>query len=741
MKNIAVLSAFFLISITTSVSQSAEQVKPYPLASEELISSFRQGNYEAACTCANNFVEATANSEKMKQNKFLALLERGKVYLAAEKYDQCIADLQAAENRFLLIEGTISLGEQLGSLLMDDTGKEYEAEFYEKLMISPYLVLAYLQKGDFENARVERNKTITKINQYIEEKPEERAYLENPLARYLTALIYEQEDKNDDAKIEYKKMKFDAEIERLNNKSAKTSDLVVLIDIGMAPQKSEVKWGPAQVQVPAAGKNVTLGFTYAEYKPSPTEVSKCDVLINDKAIGTSNLLYDLEKTILTQYEKNKSALVAKLVARMTLKAGVQVGAQVAAEKIPFGAAALSLFKKVAPVASLTWINSEKADLRSWLTLPKQIQYLRVNALEPGEYIVKIECGSGSQIKKIKLEKETIGVAYFSNISYKREVGNQPGQDSLGHKKSQDVLGSQGAESAKIPGEQGGEKKQIASLPPAPPSAIASEREVPGQDPLRERGGAYGNLENSSQAIRASDKVAKEDLKDAKSFFTRGLAYYEAGNYQESIRDYDKAIELDSKLAEAYVNRGGAYWMLGNSKQAIEDYKIAARLGHKKSQDFLGSQGAESAKIPGEQGGEKKQIASLPPAPPSAIASEREVRQFLDSYAKRYNLKDLEGIIASFSTRAIQNQRDDLGRIRKSYETFFEQMETVQYRVTINEIKPQQNTVEVRGQYQLEGLVLKGRKKEIWKGQVRWVLVREEEVLKILTLDYQPQSSK
>lgn len=130
-----------------------------------------------------------------------------------------------------------------------------------------------------------------------------------------------------------------------------------------------------------------------------------------------------------------------------------------------------------------------------------------------------------------------------------------------------------------------------------------------------------------------------------------------------------------------------------------------------------------------------------PPPPSGLPSEREVRQFFESYVKRYDLKDLEGTISSFSAKAIQNQRDDLGRIRKSYETFFEQMETIQYRITIDKIEPQQNSIEVRGQYQLEGLVLIGRKKINWNGQIRWVLVRENGDLKILSLDYQPESSK
>jgi hypothetical protein len=152
--------------------------------------------------------------------------------------------------------------------------------------------------------------------------------------------------------------------------------------------------------------------------------------------------------------------------------------------------------------------------------------------------------------------------------------------------------------------------------------------------------------------------------------------------------------------------------------------------------------AEEAKVvPLEQSKinipESAKIASLP-SPPSTLASEREVLQFFESYVDRYNSKSIENFISFFSPKAIQNQKDNVEKIRKIYDNFFDQMETVQYQIAINKIDPQQNSVEVRGQYQLEGIVSKGRKKQNWKGQVRWVLVRENGAFKILSLDYQPQ---
>jgi hypothetical protein len=126
-----------------------------------------------------------------------------------------------------------------------------------------------------------------------------------------------------------------------------------------------------------------------------------------------------------------------------------------------------------------------------------------------------------------------------------------------------------------------------------------------------------------------------------------------------------------------------------------------------------------------------------PPLPSGPPSEGEVRQFLGRYINSYNNKSIDGLISFFSPKAIQNQKDDLDKIRKIYDKFFDQMETVQYQIAINKIEPQQSSVEVKGQYQLEGVALKGSKKYNWKGQIRWVLVRENGALKILSLDYQP----
>jgi hypothetical protein len=48
----------------------------------------------------------------------------------------------------------------------------------------------------------------------------------------------------------------------------------------------------------------------------------------------------------------------------------------------------------------------------------------------------------------------------------------------------------------------------------------------------------------------------------------------------------------------------------------------------------------------------------------------------------------------------------------------------------------QNAVEVKAHYQVDQVLNKGGERKILKGNIRWVLGKENGVLKILSLDYQ-----
>jgi hypothetical protein len=123
-----------------------------------------------------------------------------------------------------------------------------------------------------------------------------------------------------------------------------------------------------------------------------------------------------------------------------------------------------------------------------------------------------------------------------------------------------------------------------------------------------------------------------------------------------------------------------------------------------------------------------------------IAKEEEVRQFFINYIDRYVRKDIESFISFFSSKAIQNQKDNFEGIRKIYKNFFKQSKELDYHFRDMKIEISQEGVEVRAEYVINQILKREGEKKVWYGQIRWTLGRENGVLKILSLDYQYQNS-
>jgi hypothetical protein len=122
-------------------------------------------------------------------------------------------------------------------------------------------------------------------------------------------------------------------------------------------------------------------------------------------------------------------------------------------------------------------------------------------------------------------------------------------------------------------------------------------------------------------------------------------------------------------------------------------------------------------------------------PPSLLATENEVKKFFDNYVNYYNRKDAKGILSLFSSKAIQNQKDGLEEIRKIYAEFFSEDQEIRYFLHDMKIEIYQNAVEVKVRYEIEQIVKETGEKEVWRGPIRWVLIKEDGKLKILSMDY------
>jgi hypothetical protein len=389
---VTAMITIILFSCSSSSGRKGKMKDPlgYTATRTKMRNAWKRGEFNSAKTLSEHWVNYA--KKKRPKDYYINLLEKGKVALACDDYEGAIKALQKAEKRFVNIEGQVSLGEEIGSLFSDDLNKEYEAENYEKLLIPSYLLLAYWQKGDFNGARVESKRVLQKINQYIESSTKHK-YLESPFNRLLTALVFEEDGQDDDVKIELRKIakisKYCSQISKIEQESmeksrAYGSSICVFADVGTSPMKHPKKYGPWIVTL-SNGTTISLAFVYSVIRKTLSRTHKCRVYIDKKYMADTYLLYDVEDIILKQFKKNEPTKISQIKKRALVKATTAgIASYVAAKTLGKFAG------RLVGIVGAAWMYSERADLRSWLTLPKNIQYRRVNHISVGEHAVYLE---------------------------------------------------------------------------------------------------------------------------------------------------------------------------------------------------------------------------------------------------------------------------------------------------------------------------------------------------------------
>ncbi len=102
--------------------------------------------------------------------------------------------------------------------------------------------------------------------------------------------------------------------------------------------------------------------------------------------------------------------------------------------------------------------------------------------------------------------------------------------------------------------------------------------------------------------------------------------------------------------------------------------------------------------------------------------------------------DIDGFLSLFSPKVVQNGTDGFEEIKTIYSEFFDQSQNLRYRIEDSRIEIYQNAVEVQARYEIDQ-TLKGRQKaKLWRGYIRWILLRENGELKIRFLDFRPLES-
>jgi hypothetical protein len=369
----------------------------YPERTAKAFGDFQRGELEKSLRAYEN--PDTTGSP------FLAGAESGMVAMAAGDWDATLRDLgksatvvEAVERAALI--SPESLGETLLTWTINEGMKSYEGEGYERVMLHVGLSLAYLAKGDLEAARVEVRQSNALLES--EEKLYEKEYKAGGLGHYLSAVTYEMDGRPDDAWIDYRRMRekgvgtelagralarlavqmhreedLDPEERKFESVDPpeNSASVVVIAGVGIGPFKREIL-------LPIPTPTGLLQWAVPAFEPRPQPISGLEVSVGggDKSVRTV-VVEDIGRVAKENLEDRIAWLAAKSAVRAVLKR--ELSQKLGDEGGTWGWILGTAFT----------VATERADLRSWQTLPDTWQAARV-FLPPGTHELRIQALGG-----------------------------------------------------------------------------------------------------------------------------------------------------------------------------------------------------------------------------------------------------------------------------------------------------------------------------------------------------------
>ncbi len=332
--------------------------------------------------------EQKEGSEYKDKNELLYYFDRGSVSQMLGEYGLSNDYLAKADGMIEKLY-TRNVADEAYSFLSNDMNLMYTGEDFEQVMVNILRSLNFMYEGNFKDARIEAKKVNNKLNWFADTYGDKAVYTDDAFARYLSAFSYEANGDINDAYIDYKK----------------------------SLQVYE-RYGPAyKMEIPGyLKKDLLRTATALRFKNDVDEYKKKfgDIKFAKDADLKSNaevlvVVYDglsaykeagfnnFPKYVLREYAVQSISVTAQAakseaefydaqdVARMAHTSLEARAAQIMTKRM-----ASTLLKEAAkrvPLVGL-FVQDDKADTRSWRTLPSRFLVTRMT-LSPGKSKVKV----------------------------------------------------------------------------------------------------------------------------------------------------------------------------------------------------------------------------------------------------------------------------------------------------------------------------------------------------------------
>jgi len=395
------------------------------------------GQYDAAL----KDIEKQSNTKK---DRVLYLLNKGMVLSMKRDFAGSNQAFEAAKAEMDRLYA-VSVTENTLSFIVNDSTVSYAGDDYEQVLLHLYMALNFLELGQPKEARVEALQVDVKLREIGERIPDYK-FTEDALSRYLSGMIYEELGEWSDAMIDYRKayeaykkyqvnnygvpmpdmLKHDllrlAQRQGLKDEAARYSkefnielqqdkiqkagqegELVFILNNGLAPIKREKvvaawvpspagKSGPQAARSPSPPLLVKIALPY--YESRANNVLSARILVSGNQADTQ-LVENIDAIARASLDARMPAITARSIARAVAKGAIQESVDRAGNSGNSNDAAVQLISSF--VIRVATAATERADTRSWLTLPANIQMAKIS-LPPGNYDVTVELlGVGDRV--------------------------------------------------------------------------------------------------------------------------------------------------------------------------------------------------------------------------------------------------------------------------------------------------------------------------------------------------------
>lgn len=327
--------------------------------------------YQGRTSDASEFAQGKT-AGKQGKDALLYLLEWGLIHHAAGEYEKSNTALLAAAELAEQLE-IIQPAKETAALLINDRLLPYKGEPFEKTLIHTYSAINFLHLRQWEDALVECKRALRRLEE------SERNQQKQPFTHYLAALNYELMGDDDDARIEYEKVEKSLsgvnfvkdDLRRVRKETGQgdastKGKFICFIGIGKSPVKRS-----AEIFLPPDKR-----FVFPVYRKRRSKASHAEIFVDGSCAGRSYLLTDIETLAIDTLKEKTARHIMRASARLVTKEQV---ARKIEKKVSQDAGNLS---------RLLFFLTERADTRSWQTLPASLHMARIPA-DSGRHQVSI----------------------------------------------------------------------------------------------------------------------------------------------------------------------------------------------------------------------------------------------------------------------------------------------------------------------------------------------------------------